>query len=129
MLPSKWENLSRSTKLVHVCKKLPLALDCRHSKYSQQIYSIHIFSILGVACPPVRVRIWFSSGAVFLEPLYMSSKSVSQIFKIYFKLEILIFLSLMVSFLVDMFNLSSLSNEKTSAVRSETHFSKESTKN
>ena len=24
-----------STKLIHVCKKLPLALDCRQSEYSQ----------------------------------------------------------------------------------------------
>ena len=31
-----WENLSRcSTKLISVCKKLPLALDCQQSKYSQ----------------------------------------------------------------------------------------------
>ena len=44
MLPSKWENLSHfSTKLIHVCKKLPLALDCRQSKYSQQIFNIHVF--------------------------------------------------------------------------------------
>ena len=44
MLPSKWENLSHfSTKLIYVCKKLPLALDCRQSKYSQQIFNIHVF--------------------------------------------------------------------------------------
>ena len=36
MLPSKSENLSCcSTKLIHVCKKLPLALSCRKSKYSE----------------------------------------------------------------------------------------------
>ena len=36
MLPSKSENSSRcSTKLIHVCKKLLLALDCRQNKYSQ----------------------------------------------------------------------------------------------
>ena len=36
MLPSKLENLSRCCiKLIHVCKKLPLALDCSQSKYSQ----------------------------------------------------------------------------------------------
>ena len=29
MLPSNWENLSLySTKLIHVCKKLQLTLDC-----------------------------------------------------------------------------------------------------
>ena len=37
MLPSKWENLSRCcTKLIDVCKKLPLALDC--SKYIIYIF-------------------------------------------------------------------------------------------
>ena len=35
MLPSKWENLSRCTKLIHVYKKLPVAMDCGQSKYSQ----------------------------------------------------------------------------------------------
>ena len=36
MLPSKRENLSRcSTKLIHVCEKIRLALDCGQSKYSQ----------------------------------------------------------------------------------------------
>ena len=34
----------------------------------------------------------------------MSSKSVAQIFKTYFKMEILMFLSFVVSFLVDIFN-------------------------
>ena len=29
-------------------KKLPLALDCRQSKYFLQIYNIHIFSIFDV---------------------------------------------------------------------------------
>ena len=37
MLPSKWENFSRSTKSIHVCKNLPHALDCR-----QQIISVNI---------------------------------------------------------------------------------------
>ena len=33
MLPSKWENMSRcSTKLIHVCKKQALAMDCGQSK-------------------------------------------------------------------------------------------------
>ena len=32
-----------STKLINVCIKLPLALDCGQSKYSQQISNIHIF--------------------------------------------------------------------------------------
>ena len=50
MPPSKWENLSGcSKKLIHFCNKLQLALDCRQSKYSLQIYNIHIFSILDVA--------------------------------------------------------------------------------
>ena len=48
MLPSKWET-GCSTKSIHFCKKLPLSLDCRQSKYSLWIYNIHILSILGVA--------------------------------------------------------------------------------
>ena len=48
MLPSKWES-GCSTKLIHFCKKLPLSLDCRQSKYSLWIYNTHILSILGVA--------------------------------------------------------------------------------
>ena len=54
----------------------------------------------------------------------MSSKILSLIFKILFKLEILIFLFFVVSFLVK----SSFSDEKTPAVKSETYFSREDTK-
>ena len=50
MLPSEGVYLSRcATKLMHVCKKQLLALNCRQRKYSLQICNIHIFSVLGVA--------------------------------------------------------------------------------
>ena len=49
MLPSEGVYLSRcATKLMHVCKKQLLALNCRQRKYSLQICNIHIFSVLGV---------------------------------------------------------------------------------
>ena len=46
-----------------------------------------------------------SSDRIFvaLYFIFISSKIVPQIFKIYFKLDILIFLSFMMSFLIDMF--------------------------
>ena len=44
MLTSQWKNLSRcSTKLLHVCKKLPLALNCGQSKCSLEIFNIYIY--------------------------------------------------------------------------------------
>ena len=57
----------------------------------------------------------------------MSLKSVCLIFlKSYFKLEILIFLFFVVSFLVDMFNQKTpFLTKKTSLVKSETRFSRE----
>ena len=40
------EHLSSfSTKLIYLCKKLPLAYEIRQSKHSLQIYNINIFSI------------------------------------------------------------------------------------
>ena len=60
----------------------------------------------------------------------MSSKSVSQIFKTYFKLEILTFFSFTVSFLIDMFNYKApFLTKKTPALKSETYFSREAIEN
>ena len=115
MLPSKRENLSRcSPKLIHVCKKLPLALDCRQIKFSLWIYNIHIFSILGVAFA-VSFLCYFQKHQllvvkkinnfcciVFL--FVWAEKIISQIFNIYFRLEILTFLSSVVSVSLYMFN-------------------------
>ena len=59
----------------------------------------------------------------------MSSKVCLKSLKPYFKLEILVFLSFMVSFLVDMFNEEvPFLTKKTSVVISETHFSRETIK-
>ena len=98
MLPLKWENLSRcSTKLIHVCKKLPLELDCRRSKYSQWIYNIHIFSILGMAFEVLflcyfQKLLLLAVKNFFLKQFLLHGtsiftilKSVSQIFKILFQ--------------------------------------------
>ena len=120
MLPSKWENSSRcSTKLTHVYKTLPLALDCGQSKYSLWIFTIYIFSILGVAFAIPFLwcfqklqllgikKFWNNFCCIELLFLWVE-KACLRLFKSYFKLIILIFLSLMVSFLVDMFKWKAL---------------------
>ena len=57
MLPSKGENLSRcSTKIIHFCKNLSLALERRQRKNFFQIYELHIFSIVGVAFAVLLLR-------------------------------------------------------------------------
>ena len=60
----------------------------------------------------------------------MSSKSCLRFSKSYFKLEILIFLSFVVSFLVDMFGEKApFLTKKISAVKSEAYFSREAIEN
>ena len=60
----------------------------------------------------------------------MSSRKICLRFlKSYFKLEILIFLSFVVSFLVDMFNKKSPFLTKNTAAKSETNFSGEAFEN
>ena len=80
MLPLTWENLSRcSTKLIHVCKKLPVSLDCRQNKFICK-YIPHIFSILGVT-----FAVSFLCYFLHCTSICTSSKSMSQIFKILFQ--------------------------------------------
>ena len=114
MLPSKWENLSGSTKLMHFCKKLPLGWDCRQSKYSLYIYNIRFLNFGRGFCTPFSMlfrKAPASSGKKFwnnfccIVLLFVWSQKVCLRFlKSYFKLEILIFLPFVVSFLADMFN-------------------------
>ena len=59
----------------------------------------------------------------------MSSKSCLRFSKSYFKLEILIFLSFVVSFLVDMFGEKAPFLTKKIAVKSEAYFSREAIEN
>ena len=91
MLPSKWENLSRfSTKLIYVCKKLPLALDWRQSNILSK-YLIHIFFNFAIPflCYFQRLQLlvlqkfWTNFCCIVL--LCMTSKSASEIFKILFQ--------------------------------------------
>ena len=95
MLPSKSENLSDcSTKLIHVCKKLPLVLDCSHRKYSPYNFETNIFPILGVPFAISFLR-YFQKLLVVKKNLKwlflhwnsvgMSSESLSQIFEILFQ--------------------------------------------
>ena len=55
----------------------------------------------------------------------MSLKMCLRFLKSYFKLEILIFLTFLVSFLVDMFNEKAPFLTKKTVMKSETHFSRE----
>ena len=98
MLPSKWENLSRcSTKLIRVCKKLPLALD-----YGQNYgiilskYIIYIFFNFGCGFYGYFSTLFRKSQASCCKKLlkqfllhctsvFVRSKSMSQIFKILFQ--------------------------------------------
>ena len=92
-------------------------------------YFVYIFSIFGVFLRSISMlfpEAPASSNKEILKQFLLhstsiciSSKSVSQIFKSCFKLEILIMLSFVVSFLVDMFNLKAPFLTKTT---SETHF-------
>ena len=115
MLPSKWENLNRcSTKLIHFCKKLPLALDCMQSKYSLQIYDQHFFQFwawllrfLFCIISKNSSFLWEKGFENFFAALYYylyELKKCLRVLKPYFKMKILIFLSFVVSFIVDMFN-------------------------
>ena len=95
MLPLKWESLSRcSTHVIHVYQKLPLALDCRQSKYSLYISNIYIFSILGVAFAALfpcyfqklellEIKTFWNFSCIVL--LFVLAQKVSQIFKILFQ--------------------------------------------
>ena len=74
MLYSEWENFNRcSTTSIHVCKKLPLAMDCRQSKYALSKFNIYIF------------QFWTWLLPFLFYVIFRSSKSVSQILKISFQ--------------------------------------------
>ena len=106
MLPSKSENLSRcSRRLLHVCKKLTQV----------NIYNIVFFNIgrgfygsfftLFPKAPASCCKKLLNSFLLFCTSIFISSKSVSQIFKILFQTGyIIIFVHRGGSFLVDMFN-------------------------
>ena len=117
------KNLSRcSTKFVHVCKKLPLALNCKQSKYYWQIYNAHISSILGVALVVPflcyfqkfqfrEVKTFWNNFRCIVLLFVWARKVCLRFLSSCFKLEIFIFLSLVGRyfcplwvFLVDMFN-------------------------
>ena len=91
MLPSKWENLSRcSTKIIYFCKKLPLTLDCGQSKYSHYIFNFRrafygSFPMLFPKAPASWFRKILNWFLLHCTSIFMSSKSVSQIFKILFQ--------------------------------------------
>ena len=138
MLSSKWENLSRcSTKLIHLCKKLPLALDCRQSKYSLLIFNIYIyiffnlghgfcgsFSMLFPEAPVYcdkGILKWF---LLHCTSIRMSSKSVSS-----FQTGDINIFVLRGVFSSGYFRLKSpFLTKKISAVKSEANFSREAIK-
>ena len=107
MLSSNWENLSRCcTRLIHCCKKTTTCIELQ----TKQILSVNIYCTYFFQFWAWPLRFLFN--VIFKVPaswykknlnkfllhctfLFMSSKSVS-----YFKLDLLIFLSFVVSFLV-----------------------------
>ena len=112
--------------------------------WAKQIFLVNIkyiyFSSLGMAFAVPFLcyfqKFWlllknFWTNFCYIVLLYLWVQKVCLRFlKSYFKLEILIFLSFVVSFSVDMFNSKALFlTKKTSMVKSETHLSRESTKN
>ena len=115
----KFESLSYK---INTClKKLPLVLDCGQSKYSLWIFNIYIYiyirsiSILVLAfvvpflCYFLKLQILmikkFWNDFCCIVFLFLWAQKVHLRFlKSDFKLKILTYLSLMVSFLVDMFN-------------------------
>ena len=87
----KVRNLSRCfTKLIHFCKKVPLALNCKQSRYSMYIYYIHIFSILRVAFV-VFYLCYFPKLQLFVVKKFWHNFCcivlMTQIFKILFQTE------------------------------------------
>ena len=88
MPPSKWENLSRcSTKLIHVCKNLSLALDYGQTKYSPERFNIYIFQFWAWLLQLLVIKkFWNNFWCIVF--LFVWAQKVC--LKSYFKLEILI---------------------------------------
>ena len=104
-----WQKKDKQTK------DLPLVLDCWQRKYSLRLYNIHIFQFWArllqflsyVISKSFKLldekKFWTNFCCIVL--LYWSAQRVCRRFlKSYLKLEILIFLSFVVSFLGVMFN-------------------------
>ena len=95
MIPSNCENLSFcSTKLIHVCKKLPFALDWGRANISRYIIYIFFnfgrgfcgsFPMLFPKTPASCCKKILNQFLLHCTFIYISSKSVSQIFKILFQ--------------------------------------------
>ena len=149
MLPLKLENLSCcSTKLIHFCKKLLLVLVFRQSKYS---FYIHIFFSYGMAFAVPFLfylqklqllvkEFWTNFYCIlflFLWAEKVCLRFVKSYFKLqlfiflksYFKLQLFIFLFFVLSLSVGMFNQKAPFLIKETAVKPETHFSREAIEN
>ena len=131
MLPLKWENMSRcSTKLIHVCKKLPLAGRANiFSKYiiyiylnfGRGFYGSFYFQKLQLF---VAEKFWTNFCCIVL--LYLWAPKVSQIFKILSQTGDINNFVLRGVFFSRYVQLKSFfSDEKTSAMKTETQFSRE----
>ena len=93
--------------LIHVHKKLPLALDCRQSKYSESIIYIFFnfghgfcssFPVLLPKAPASSCKKKFELVFAALYCYIYELNKCLRFLKPHFKLEILIFLSFVVSF-------------------------------
>ena len=95
-------------------KKLSLALTCRQSKYSLYIYNMHIFQFWVLFWPflfcyfqklqLLVVKIFWNNPCCIVFLFAWAQKVCLRFLKSYFKLEMILSLSFVVPFLVDMFN-------------------------
>ena len=135
MLSLKWEDLSRFSTKLHVCKKTATCTGLQ----AEQIFSVNIFGrgfcgSFPMLFPKALVsccKNFFELMNCCMVLLYLwAQKRCLWFLKSYFKLEISTFLYFMVSFLLDMFNQKApYLTKKTWAMKSDTHFSREAIAN
>ena len=131
MLLSKWDNLSPcSTKSIHVCKKLPFAFLLQAEQiFSVNIWYIYFFNSVGGFCgfflyyfqklQLLVTKFFWNNYCCIAHLIVWFQKMCFRVLKSYFKLEILIFLSFVVSSLVHILNQNApFLTKKLSAVKS-----------
>ena len=138
MLPSKWENLSRCcTKLIHLCRKLPLALDYRQRILFVNIYiffnfervSCGFFSVLFPKAPASWRKKKLKYFLLHCTSICMSSKACLRFFKVFFQTGDINIFVLRGVFFIWYVQLKGSFSDKKAPVKSETYFSREAIEN